>query len=111
MEKRKAIQKLSALSHAGRLDVFRCLVRAEPDGLAAGDISAQLGVQPNTLSAQLSKLSVAGLIHSERDGRSIIYRADLNALNELVLFLIEDCCQGRSEVCAPILKALRPVSC
>ena len=111
MEKRRAVRKLSALSHTGRLDVFRCLVRAGSDGLAAGEIAALLRVQPNTLSAQLTKLSGAELIDYKREGRSIIYRANLSTLNDLVLFLIEDCCEGRDEVCAPILEALQSADC
>lgn len=111
MEKQTALRRLSALSHASRLDVFRCLVRAAPNGLPAGIIAEKLSVPANTLSAQLNILSVAKLVTSERHGRSIIYRADLGALNSLVLYLIEDCCEARDEVCEPILQALHTSSC
>ena len=111
MEKNSAVRSLSALSHDGRLDVFRCLVRAGPEGLAAGDIAERLGVQPNTLSAQLNLLSGAKLIDNRREGRSIIYSADLATLNSLVLFLIEDCCEARDEVCTPIIEALQGTDC
>ena len=106
-----AIQSLAALAHDGRLSVYRCLVRAGPKGLAAGEVAARVRIQPNTLSAQLSLLSNAGLIHSRREGRSIIYSADLEALNRLVLYLIEDCCEGRADVCGPILEALQASKC
>lgn len=111
METGIATQKLSALAHAGRLEVFRCLVRAGAEGLAAGDVAVTLGVQPNTLSAQLNILSAADLVKHHRVGRSIVYRADLQTLNELVLYLIEDCCERRDEVCAPILEALQATNC
>lgn len=111
MEMMVSLQRLSALAHEGRLNVFRRLVRASPDGLAAGELATDLNTQPNTLSAQLNVLTSAGLIAREREGRSIIYTADLRALNEMVLFLIEDCCAGRDEVCAPILRALQTTDC
>ncbi len=111
MEKQTALRRLSALSHAGRLDVFRCLVRAAPDGLPAGILADRVNTPANTLSAQLNILSVAKLVSSERHGRSITYRADLGALNSLVLYLIEDCCDARDEVCEPILQALQSSSC
>lgn len=111
MELSKALDRLTALSHAGRLEAFKHLVRAGQGGVPAGELAKALGVAPNTLSAQLNILSASRLIRSERDGRSIIYQADLSALNEVVLYLIEDCCEGRDEVCAPILEALQSVRC
>ena len=106
-----AITRLTALAHEGRLLAFRDIVKAGPPGVSAGDIAQSIGVQPNTLSAQLNLLSSSGLIARKREGRSIIYSADLSALNELVLYLIEDCCEGRDEVCAPILDAIQSVNC
>jgi DNA-binding transcriptional ArsR family regulator len=100
------METLAALSQATRLDVFRLLVRREPEGLPAGDIARQLGVPHNTLSAHFSVLSRAGLIRSERKSRSIIYRAELDAIRQLVAFLVEDCCGGRPGVCAPLLAEL-----
>ena len=102
MESYKAVQKLSALAQAGRLAVFRLLVKAGPDGMAAGDIARQLMTQPNTMSAQLLLLSNAGLIHARRDGRSIIYAVNFDAMSSLLVFLTEDCCGGRPEICAPL---------
>ena len=106
-----AITRLTALAHEGRLRAFRDIVKAGPPGVSAGDIAQSIGVQPNTLSAQLNLLSSSGLVVRKREGRSIIYSADLSALNELVLYLIEDCCEGRDEVCAPILDAIQSVNC
>lgn len=111
MELRDSITRLVALSHEGRLLAFREIVKAERPGISAGNLAHILGVQPNTLSAQLNILSASKLIVGTRHGRSIIYRADLAALNELVLYLIEDCCEGRDEVCAPILDAIQSVDC
>lgn len=103
MENSKAVQKLSALAQDGRLAVFRLLVKAGPEGLAAGEIARKLKTQPNTMSAQLLVLSNAGLVRARRDGRSIIYAADFDAMGSLLLFLTEDCCGGRAEICAPLV--------
>ena len=103
MELKFAIKRLSALAHEGRLTVFRLLVKAGPDGIAAGDIAQILGMQPNTLSTQLGILANAGLVGSRRTGRSIIYSVDFAAMTELLIFLTEDCCGGRSEICAPLV--------
>lgn len=108
MESNQAIAALGALALETRLDIFRLLVRAEPEGLPAGDIARTLNVQPNTLSTHLAILSRAGLLQSERDGRSIIYRVQLDQLRTLVLFLLQDCCGGNAELCAPILAELSP---
>jgi ArsR family transcriptional regulator len=103
MESEKAVQKLSALAQEGRLAVFRLLVKAGPDGMAAGDIARKLKTQPNTMSAQLLLLSNAGLLRARRDGRSIIYAVDFDAISSLLVFLTEDCCGGRPEICAPLV--------
>jgi ArsR family transcriptional regulator, arsenate/arsenite/antimonite-responsive transcriptional repressor len=102
MESEKAVRKLSALAQDGRLAVFRLLVKAGPDGMAAGDIARKRRTQPNTLSAQLLLLANAGLIRARRDGRSIIYTVDFDAMSSLLVFLTEDCCGGRPEICAPL---------
>jgi ArsR family transcriptional regulator, arsenate/arsenite/antimonite-responsive transcriptional repressor len=101
-----AVTRLSALAQDARLEVFRLLVKAGPDGLAAGEIARKLKTQPNTLSAQLLILANAGLIQARRDGRSIIYAADFSAMGELLLYLTEDCCGGEPEVCAPLAKTV-----
>lgn len=107
MELSQAVRKLSALAQDARLAVFRLLVRAGPDGMAAGDIARKLQTQPNTMSAQLLLLSNAGLIRARRDGRSIIYSADFKAMGALLVFLTEDCCNGRPEICAPLASVAR----
>lgn len=107
METKTALSQLSALAQENRLALFRLLVKAGRDGLPAGDIAAALGVPANTLSAQLNILSHAGLIAGTRQGRSIIYTASFTAISGLIVFLMEDCCQGRSEICAPVLEAVQ----
>lgn len=102
MESETAIKRLSALAQDARLAVFRLLVKAGPDGMAAGDIARELDIPANTLSAQLLVLSNAKLTKARRDGRSIIYAADFEAMSELLVYLTEDCCGGRPEVCAPL---------
>ena len=102
MESFVAVSMLSALGHQGRLAIFRLLVKAGPDGIAAGEIARTLNVPPNSLSANLNILSRAGLIASRRDGRSIIYSADYIAMSGMLGFLMEDCCDGAPEVCAPL---------
>lgn len=102
MEILPAVETLSALAHEGRLGVFRLLVQAGPEGLAAGEIARRLGMLPNTLSASLAVLSRAGLATSRREGRSVIYAADYEAMRGLLGFLMEDCCGGNPEICAPL---------
>jgi DNA-binding transcriptional ArsR family regulator len=97
-----AVSALSALAHPGRLQVFRLLVQAGPGGLAAGEIARATGSLANTLSANLGVLSAAGLISSRREGRSIIYAAGYQRMRELLGFLMEDCCAGNPEICAPL---------
>lgn len=111
METSIAISRLSALAQENRLAVFKLLVRAGADGVPAGEIARSLGVPPNTLSAQLAILSNAGLVRSRREGRSIIYVADYDGMSQLLVFLMEDCCQGRSEVCAPLADAATRIVC
>jgi DNA-binding transcriptional ArsR family regulator len=102
MEMNNAIESLSALAHDGRLAIFRLLVKAGPDGMAAGEIARRLGTAANTMSAQLLVLTNAGLLQARRDGRSIIYAADFGRMSSLLLFLTEDCCGGKPEICAPL---------
>ena len=102
MEKTTAIAALGALAHEGRLDVFRLLVQAGPEGMAAGEIARATGAVQSTLSANLAVLTRAGLIASRRDGRSIIYTAGYDQMRELLSFLMEDCCAGKPEICAPL---------
>lgn len=102
MESKAAVASLSALGHKSRLAIFRLLVKAGPVGIAAGEIARRLEMIPNTLSANLNVLSHAGLIVSRRDGRSIIYSADYAAMSGLLGFLMEDCCNGNPQICAPL---------
>lgn len=97
-----AVEALSALAQETRLSVFRLLVRAGTEGMPAGEIASEVGVRPNTLSTHLTILETAGLLGSRRDGRSIIYAADYGRMRELLGFLMEDCCAGRPEICAPL---------
>jgi ArsR family transcriptional regulator len=102
MEMENAIKRLSAIAHESRLQVFRLLVKAGPDGMAAGEVARAMKVPANTLSAQLLLLSNAGLVRARRDGRSIIYAINFEAMRDLLVFLTEDCCGGRAEMCAPL---------
>jgi DNA-binding transcriptional ArsR family regulator len=100
-----AIKGLSALAQESRLTLFRLLVKAGPEGMAAGDIARELDVPANTASAQLLILANAGLIGARRAGRSIIYAVNFETMTGLLVFLTEDCCGGRAEICAPLAAA------
>jgi len=108
MESEQAILALAALAQSTRLDVFRLLVKQEPDGLAAGEIAKSLAVPQNTMSSHLAILSRAGLVTARRFSRSIVYRADLGVFHSVMLFMLRDCCDGRPEVCAPLIEDLTP---
>ena len=103
MDQSEALGALGALSHETRLSVFRLLVTAGTDGLPAGEIASRLGVVGNTLSAHLAVLSRAGLVASERHGRSIRYAADYARMRGLIAFLVRDCCAGNLDVCRPLV--------
>src|SRR5437763_8161257 len=105
METIDALKRLSALAQEARLQVFRLLVIAGPEGLPAGEIARRLATPANTMSAQLLVLSNARLVDARREGRSIIYAVDFPAMRDLLLFLTEDCCGGRPEICAPLAAA------
>ena len=108
MESESVILALAALAQSTRMDVFRLLVKHEPEGLAAGDIAKALAVPQNTMSSHLAVLSRAGLVSAQRFSRSIVYRADLARFQEVMLFMLRDCCGGRPEICAPLVKSLTP---
>lgn len=103
MEKERFLAAFAALGQPTRLDVFRLLIQAGPEGMAAGSIGAALDVRQNTLSANLLILLNAGLVRNERQGRSIRYYADMDGLRGLLGFLLQDCCRGRSELCQPLI--------
>jgi ArsR family transcriptional regulator, arsenate/arsenite/antimonite-responsive transcriptional repressor len=90
---------LAALGQPTRLEIFRMLIRREPEGLPAGAIAEAIGCAHNTLSSHLSILARAGLIRANREGRSIVYRADVQGMRALVGFLVTDCCDGHPELC------------
>jgi ArsR family transcriptional regulator len=94
MESSSAVIALSALAQENRLDVFRLLVQAGPDGMAAGDVAERLKIPPATLSFHLAQLRQAGLLTKRRDGRSLIYSANYDGMNALMAFLTENCCRG-----------------
>jgi ArsR family transcriptional regulator, arsenate/arsenite/antimonite-responsive transcriptional repressor len=101
MEKSSAITALGALAQETRLDIFRLLIGKAPQGVPAGEIGERLGLPPPTLSFHLNQLRFAGLVSSRRQSRSIIYFANLAAMNGLLAYLTDNCCGGRPELCAP----------
>ncbi|MFA5970620.1 MAG: metalloregulator ArsR/SmtB family transcription factor [Sphingomonas sp.] len=111
MESKNAITALSALAHGGRLAVFRMLVQAGAEGVAAGEIARRLNIAPNTLSANLNILSHADLIESRRDGRSVIYSARFESMANLLDYLMEDCCGGNPQICARVADTARRSHC
>lgn len=111
MDREDVVAKLSALAHAGRLDIFRLLMVAGRAGLPAGEVARRLDVAPTSLSANLKVLTHAGLIKGRRDGRSIIYSADYAQMTALLGFLLEDCCAGEAAICAPLTRLLANPTC
>ena len=99
MKTSEAVAALSALAQGTRLDAFRLLVQAGPEGLAAGELAERLGISPPALSFHLKGLTHAGLAKARQDGRYVIYTADFDAMQALLDFLTENCCGG--EGCAP----------
>ncbi len=104
MEKTAAIAALAALAQDSRLDIFRLLVATGPAGLPAGRIGERLGLPSATLSFHLAQLKHAGLAAARREGRSLIYVADYAAMNGLLGYLTENCCQGDTAACFPAMK-------
>lgn len=103
MKTKAVVTALAALAQDSRLAIFRALVQAGPAGLAAGRISELTGIAPSSLSFHLKELSYAGLASSQQSGRFVIYRAEFEAMNDLLGFLTENCCGGNpcSPVCTP----------
>jgi DNA-binding transcriptional ArsR family regulator len=108
MDNESAILALAALAQSTRLDAFRLLVKREPNGLAAGDIAKAMAVPQNTMSAHLAVLARAELVTARRIGRSIVYRAELARFQAVMAFLVNDCCDGRPEICAPLIESITP---
>lgn len=94
-----AISVLSALAQPTRLEIFKLLLKREPVGIAAGGIADQVGTPHNTISTHLAILVRAGLLRSSREGRTIVYRADIEGMRTLIGFLLNDCCDGHPELC------------
>ena len=109
MQAPEAVAALSALAQEHRLGLFRLLVRAGEEGMAAGAIAERLGMPNSSLSFHLAQLSRAGLIRQERRSRSLIYRADYGAMNALVSYLLENCCAGAE--CAPAAPSIKERIC
>lgn len=101
-----ALAALAALAHPTRLNAFRLLVQHEPAGLSTGELVGAAGLSQSTFSTHLAVLAKAGLVTSEKCGRQIIQRAHIDTLRGLMLFLARDCCQGRAELCEPLLAEL-----
>ena len=106
MDTSEALSVLSVLGHPTRLDAFRLLIRHEPDGLSTGELVEASGLTQSTFSTHLAVMVKAGLVLSEKRGRQQIQRANLDALRGLMVYLAKDCCQGRAELCEPLLAEL-----
>lgn len=105
MEERQALSAFGALSQETRLRILRHLVVAGAEGIPAGTLAERVEVSPSNVSFHLKELERAGLVSQRREARSIIYTAEFDALSGLIRFLMEDCCSGRPEICAPALSA------
>jgi DNA-binding transcriptional ArsR family regulator len=101
MKNPDAVAALAALAQDNRLDVFRLLVQAGPEGMPAGSVAAKLKLAPSALTFHFDRLRDAELVTVRREGRSMIYAARFEAMNALVNFLTENCCQGAADQCAP----------
>lgn len=109
MQEIQAIRSLAALAHEARLRVFRALVVAGPEGLTPGALAAQLGIAANALSFHLKELAHAELVSQQRQGRNVLYRAVFPAMNDLLAYLTENCCQGQA--CTPAVASCQGESC
>lgn len=107
METIQAVAALAALAQDNRLEVYRLLVRAGPDGLSAGGVAEALGLAPNTLTFHFDRLRQAGLVTVRRAGRSMIYAARFDIMDALLGFLTDECCQGQPGLCRPKPKGAR----
>lgn len=102
MDQERAVETFTALAQESRLAIYRLLVKEEPHGLPVGEISRRLDIVPSTLSGHLGVLKRAGLLKSTRHQREIHYATNLNAMGDLVRFMLEDCCDGKVENCGEI---------
>ena len=100
----QVVKALSALAQPTRLAIYRLLVASGPEGMAAGQIAEQLKVAPANLSFHFKALSHAGLVESRQDGRFVYYAANFSAMNDMVAYLTENCCNGNPDACKPECK-------
>lgn len=107
MVEAQALMAFGALSQETRLRILRMLVAAGPEGVSAGTLAEAMEVSASNASFHLKELERSGLVNSRRDSRSIVYCAAFDALAGLIRFLMEDCCSGRPEICAPTIAAPR----
>ncbi len=98
---RETAEQLSILGHPQRISVFRLLMRRYPDAVPAGELGAELGIKPSTLSSYLSALHRSGLVSQKRSGTSLLYSIDMNVVRHMFDFLLKDCCRGRPDLCTP----------
>ena len=101
MKKPQALAALAALAQDNRLDVFRLLVEAGPEGMPAGKVANVVKLAPNALTFHFDRLREAGLVTVKRNGRSMIYAARYDTMNELLAYLTENCCRGHADECLP----------
>lgn len=110
MEETQAVKALAALAQESRLQIFRLLAKQGATGMPAGKIAEEIGIPAATLSFHLKELNNAGLVLDRRNGRSINYSLNTEGMQELLGFLLDDCCQGRPELCDPVRKPLELVA-
>ncbi|MGI6856340.1 ArsR/SmtB family transcription factor [Mesorhizobium sp. 1B3] len=103
MDERQALIAFGAMSQETRLRIVRLLVKAGPEGMAAGSIAEAAGVSASNVSFHLKELERGGLVIARREARSIVYSAEYEALSGLIRFLMEDCCAGNPAICEPLL--------
>ncbi len=102
MDEAEAVAAFSALAHPVRLAVLRVLVQAMPDGIASGDVAAALSIPASTASGHLAQLDRCGLARGERQGRTVVYTADMARMRALVLYILTDCCDGGAALPPPL---------
>lgn len=108
MKQEQAIECFGALAQETRIAIMKLLVRNSPDGLRVSEISRRLNVIPSTLSGHLNVLKRSGLLRSRRNQREIIYSVDLETINDMMLFILEECCDGDVGSCAKALGTIFP---
>jgi len=111
MDETDALDCLAALAQPTRLQAFRLLVTREPEGIAAGEVARLVEVPQNTMSTHLAALAACGLVRGARQSRSIVYHAELERFRALLVYLMQDCCGGRPEVCAELFTDIKFKPC